>query len=82
MALDAGTRTEVHDMGSAQLNLFAGAAGLIDGSHDFESLESLFTGDQRLAAGLYGFAEIEELPFEGLGGNRHRIGCAGLAQGR
>src|SRR5216683_442093 len=77
LALDAGTRREIQDMQSAQRDLFAGAAGLVDGRHNLQRLQALFASYQRLAAGSDGLTEIAKLPLKRLERNGHRVGRAG-----
>src|SRR5579863_6095763 len=60
--------------GWRERKLLARTAGLVNSLHDFQSLISLLAGDQRLAAGTDGVAEILELPLERLDRNSHRIG--------
>src|SRR5690242_17870991 len=85
LALEAGTRS----VDSAGTFSFIGVCGALDLDgrsfparlvhrlHQLKRAITVFSGRERLPAGLYGFAEIQKLPLEGRERNRHRIGGAG-----
>src|SRR6266849_4355466 len=59
--------------GSLQRYLFPRPAGAVDGIDDLHCLNSLLAGHHRFTALGDGVAEIQELAFEGLQRNRHRV---------